>query len=127
MTISELGSLGEFFASIAVLVTLISLVRQMRQNANALLRANVRQSSEQNDRALVELLDEGVADLFLRGLKSLENLSEVERYRFDLVFTMWLKSVEQAFEDFREEYVCSRSTGCLRKLHPRVSDHAWRC
>lgn len=102
MTISELGSLGEFFASIAVLVTLIFLVRQMRQNTNALLRANVRQSTEHNDRALVELLDEGVADIFLRGLKSLENLSEVERYRFDLVFTMWLKSVEQAFEDFRE-------------------------
>jgi len=35
MTISELGSLGEFFASIAVLVTLIFLVRQMRQNTNA--------------------------------------------------------------------------------------------
>lgn len=102
MTISELGSLGEFLASIAVLITLIFLVVQMRQNTMALLRANVRQSTEHNDRALSELLDEGVADIFLRGQKSLANLSEVERYRFDLAFTMWVKSVEQAYADFRE-------------------------
>ncbi|MFT7652306.1 MAG: hypothetical protein ACI9UU_001413 [Candidatus Azotimanducaceae bacterium] len=101
MTIAELGSLGEFFASIAVLVTLIFLVIQMRQNTATIHRANVRQSTEHNDRALVELLDEKVADIFLRGQKSLDDLSEVERYRFDLAFTMWLKSVERAFADHR--------------------------
>ncbi len=32
MSISELGSLGEFIGSIAVLVTLVYLVFQLRQN-----------------------------------------------------------------------------------------------
>ncbi len=102
MTIAELGSLGEFFASIAVLITLIFLVIQMRQNAGTMRRANARQSAEHNNRALAELLDEGVADIFLRGQRSLDDLSEVERYRFDLAFTMWLRTVEQTFAVFRE-------------------------
>ena len=102
MTIVELGSIGEFFASIAVLITLIVLVLQMRQNTKVLLRTNVRQSAEHNDRALAELLDEGVAEIFLRGQRSLANLNDLERYRFDIVFTMWLKSVEQAFIDYQE-------------------------
>ena len=42
MSISELGSLGEFISSIAVLVTLIYLALQIRQNTKA-TRASVRQ------------------------------------------------------------------------------------
>ena len=37
MDISELGALGEFVSSIAVLITLIFLVLQMRQNAKAVV------------------------------------------------------------------------------------------
>lgn len=102
LTVSELGSLGEFFASIAVLVTLVFLVIQMRQNTRTMRRTNVRLSQEHNGRALSELIDEGIAEIFLRGQQSLANLSEVERYRFDLAFTMWLQSVDQAYADNRE-------------------------
>ena len=102
MSIAELGSLGEFFASIAVLITLVFLVIQMRQNTRTMRRTNVRLSMEHNTRALSELIDESVAEIFLRGQKSLDSLSEVERYRFDLAFTMWLQSVDQAFADYRE-------------------------
>jgi hypothetical protein len=86
MTISELGGLGEFLSSIAVLTTLIFLVIQFRQNAKLMRRANARQASDANSRTLVALLDEGVSELFIKGLNSLESLSEVERYRFDNAF-----------------------------------------
>ena len=36
MTIFELGALGEFFGSIAVVVTLIFLILQIRQNTNSM-------------------------------------------------------------------------------------------
>ena len=48
------------------------------------------------------LLDEGVSELFIKGLKSLNSLSEVERYRFDNAFYQWVSSCEQAFVDKRE-------------------------
>ena len=83
MTIFELGALGEFIASIAVIVTLTFLVVELRRNTSATRRANIRQSTDGNSRALNALLDEGVAEIFIRGLKSLDDLSEVERYRFD--------------------------------------------
>ncbi len=102
MTISELGALGEFFASIGVLITLIFLVFQIRQNTLTMRRANLRQASESNSRALGALLDEGVSEIFVRGLKSLDSLSDVERYRFDNAFVQWLNSCEQVFIDQRE-------------------------
>ena len=102
MTISELGALGEFVSSIAVLITLIFLVVQLRQNAKLMRRANVRQANDANSRSLVALLDEGVSELFIKGLNSLESLSEVERHRFDNAFANWLYACEEAFVDQRE-------------------------
>ncbi len=101
MTIFELGALGEFIASIAVIVTLTFLVLELRRNTSATRRANIRQSTDGNSRALNALLDEGVAEIFIRGLKSLDDLSEVERYRFDNSFYQWLNCCEQIFIDHR--------------------------
>ena len=42
MTIAELGAIGEFVGSIAVLVTLIYLAVQIRQNTKALSAASIR-------------------------------------------------------------------------------------
>lgn len=43
MTLSELGSIGEFVSGIAVVITLIHLSVQIRQNS-ATTRADIRQS-----------------------------------------------------------------------------------
>ena len=102
MSIMELGAMGEFLSSIAVLITLIFLVVQLRQNSKLMRRANVRQANDANSRSLVALLDEGVSKLFIKGLNSLESLSEVERYRFDNAFANWLYACEEAFVDERE-------------------------
>ena len=102
MAISELGALGEFLSSVVVMITLIFLVMQMRQTTTLMRRANVRQAGDANSRALAALLDEGVSELFIKGLKSLDSLSEVERYRFDNAFANWLYACEEAFTDQRD-------------------------
>jgi len=102
MDISELGALGEFVSSIAVLITLIFLVLQMRQNARLMRRDNARKAHDTNSQALAGLLDAGVSELFIKGLNSLDSLSEVERYRFDNAFANWMLGCEQAFLDQRE-------------------------
>ena len=118
MTIAELGSLGEFFASLAVLITLVFLVIQMRQNTSTMRRTNARHAFENNSIALAALLDEGVSELFIRGLNSLDNLSEVERYRFDAAFTMWLQACEQTFIDYRDGTLGSDQVVVLENAIP---------
>lgn len=103
MTISEIVTISEIAASIAVVVTLIFLIIQMRQNAKMLTRSNARQTVADHNGALQSLLDKEISELFLRGNnKGLQTLSLEERYRFDLAYTIWLSSVEQAFADHRE-------------------------
>ncbi len=63
MTIQDLGAIGEFVASIAVLVTLLFLVVQMRQNTVILKRTSVRQAASEHTNALrIASLDGEIAD-----------------------------------------------------------------
>ncbi len=52
MTILEFGALGEFVASIAVLITLVFLTLQMKQKTRMLIRANARQTPSDHVNAL---------------------------------------------------------------------------
>ena len=99
MNLSTLAQLGEFFGGIAVLITLIYLVVQIKQNTNALQRTSARQTSMQNSLALRAQVDH--AELFATGLDELNNLSVGERWRFDVIWAMWFQGVEQTFEDVR--------------------------
>lgn len=103
MTIVEIGVVSEIAASIAVVITLIFLIVQMRQNTKMLIRANARQTSSDHRGSLENLLNKDVSELFLRGNNDgLAALSLEERYRFDLAYTIWLQSCEQAYADYKE-------------------------
>ena len=86
MNWDAIGAIGEIVGATGVIVTLIYLAVQIRQNTSATNRTNVRNVLESNNSALSSLLDESVSEIFVRGLKSLEGLNEVERYRFDNAF-----------------------------------------
>ena len=102
MEISELGAIGEFVSSIAVLVTLIFLTLETRRNSRLLSRANSRSAIENNREALSQLIDREVSELFYRGnLEGLRSLDPEERYRFDIAYVIWLQAAEQAFADAR--------------------------
>lgn len=105
MTITELGSAGEFIASIAVLITLIFLVLETRSNTRILIRANARATYQQEGDALRAAMDGEIAEVYIRGLnQGLETLTEVERYRFDLTLVTWLHAVESAYADYQDGY-----------------------
>jgi hypothetical protein len=105
MTISELGSIGEFVASIAVLITLIVLVVETRNNTKILIRANARATYDQEGDALRAAMDGEIAEIYIRGHnEGLDSLTPVERYRFDLTLVTWLHAVESAYDDYRDGY-----------------------
>ncbi len=102
MNWEAIGAIGEIIGAAGVIVTLVYLAVQIRQNTAATNRANVKDVFQSNSAALTSLLEESVSEIFVKGLKSLESLNEVERYRFDNAFYQWINSCEQAFIDNRE-------------------------
>jgi hypothetical protein len=87
MTVIELGALGEFISSIAVVITVVYLAMQIRQtrqgldaNTTAILSANEISGNENTLRHLERLYsDEKLADIVGRGLRDLGQL-QVNRY-----------------------------------------------
>lgn len=102
MGIAELGAIGEFVSSIAVLITLVILTLEMRRNSKLLVRANARQTASDGAHALSEVLDERVSGIVRRGCtEGLSVLDPDERYRLDLALCVRLYPLEQAFADYR--------------------------
>ena len=92
MSISELGSLGEFVSSIAVVVTLLFLGLQVRQS-NILARRNelnIGHSQVSHLRiALAEHAD--LAEIMVQGMPSATSLGPADQLRFHCVVseTFW--------------------------------------
>ena len=94
-----IAAIGEIVSALAVVVSLVFVGFQVRQNTVATERANARQTASDHERSLVNFLDEKIADIVLRGLEGLDGLTQVERYRFDIATSIWLEAIEQAFAD----------------------------
>jgi hypothetical protein len=95
MSLEDLGNIGEFVAAVAVLVSLIYLAVQIRQNTRTVRAAAFQQvvdsladftSSLSRDRELIEIVIKGNADF--------ESLDEVERTRFDFAFISFFRRAE---------------------------------
>ena len=88
-----LGNLGEFFGSLAVMVTLIILLVQVRQSAKAVEESNRLQRAATVDRhsdsishwRSVITSDESLAEIWHRA-RTGEKLNEVERLRLNFLF-----------------------------------------
>lgn len=94
MTIEQLGSIGEFVAAIAVLLSLIYVGFQIRQNTAELRQAAFRDvfQSYSNNRRLI-FAEADLADLLINAKeKSVSELSEVDRLRLDSFYAeqIWI-------------------------------------
>jgi len=100
MTISELGSIGEFIGSIAVLVTLVYLVFQLRQNTLSMrsqsryfvleaLNADMRQVQEREFFEAAERANR-------------EDATEQDRLGFAMYINGWLSHLEMLFLEVRD-------------------------
>jgi hypothetical protein len=83
MTLSDLAAIGSFISGLAVVVTLIFLLLQMRQNTRA-IKAAASQAHAANYQSLVASVIDNVevARLWRVGLGGIENLNDDEKVRF---------------------------------------------
>jgi hypothetical protein len=99
MNWDAVAAVGEMVGALAVVISLVFVGIQVRQNTVVAGRSNARQTATDHQRSLENFLEETMADITLRGLEGLEGLTEIERYRFDIAISVWLEAIEQAFAD----------------------------
>ena len=101
MNWDAISGVAESIGALGVIASLIYVGYQIRGNTIAAERSNARQTASDHARAVLSLQDEQTADIALRGMADLDALSPVEQYRFDLLMTVWLEAIEQAYADYR--------------------------
>ena len=91
MSISDLGSLGEFVSSIAVLVTLIYLALQIRQNTYATRAVSHHAITDALNQLNLTLgKDDVVAQIWITGMNDRSSLSDVQREQFDALLRAYM-------------------------------------
>ena len=118
MTLQDLGSIGEFVAAIATLITLIYLAVQIRQNTGSVRSATAQSASD----AIVGMNsliagDRNLAELMLAAVQEPKKLDLVDQLRFSALIsntfitfgTMFLQNrlglIQSEFWQSRERYL----------------------
>ncbi len=96
LDITTLAAWGEFIGGIAVVVSLIYLAGQIRQNSN-LLEAAAEDSRMQTFNASTALIvgDPEIARIFWDGIEDREALSKADQRRFDPFIQMQYQTFAQ--------------------------------
>jgi len=101
-SIQDLGAAGEFIAAIAVVITLIFLTLQIRQNTAVARTAAMRSTYEQYDRFRTATFDPELAELWIKGLAN-EHLTEpADNVRFSNLLAMLTYGAQSNWECVRQ-------------------------
>ncbi len=87
-TLQDLGSLGEFVGALGVVISLVYLARQMRQNTTSVRAASFNSMTENSLRLLEPSFRDGdFADFLHRAQRDPSSLSPMEVVRWDAYMT----------------------------------------
>jgi hypothetical protein len=106
MTLSDLGNLGEFISAVAVVVSLLYLAAQVRQNTR-MMRVSTHQALNAgwNSLNVAYGSDPGVSTLLERGSQDYSQLNRDERFRYTLLMRAIFSSHNDMFLSVREGLV----------------------
>ncbi len=101
MPLDQIANVAEISAAALVIVTLIYVGIQIKQNTDT-LKANTAHNTAEDFSALYLILAERgeVANIFLRGAQDFEALESVERLRFYAYFHKFFRTFENAYYQF---------------------------
>ena len=119
-TVQDLGAVGEFVGAIAVLVTLIYLAYQTRQNGK-MAETEYHRDSVSLAGPVMEWIakDESLAKVLREGLIDLRALNDGERMRFGALMTSFVLSFKASMESY-DRGVMDRPTYEAWELHVAV-------
>ena len=95
MTLGDLASLSEILGAVAVVVTLIYLSYQVRQNTRAVRTDAYQQATQQLwESANVIAQDSELTSIVYKGTVAFDEVADEERFRFQLVISSFLFGTE---------------------------------
>ena len=106
-TAQVLGNFGEFFGAIAVVVTLIFLTLQVRQNTRQMRRAEMNAASTQFSLPRMAIVsDRSLAELLHKAIRTPDEIDQVDQLQVDMwlgeqmnaMFHAWDRSHTGSFE-----------------------------
>ena len=101
MTLLEWGALGELIGGIGIIVSLIYVGLQVKQNTAALQVSTVHDTMEDfADLYLVPAQNREFADIFFKGLQDISALEGVDRLRFYSYLHKFFRTSENAHYQF---------------------------
>ena len=106
MTIQDWGAIGEIIGGVAVLVSLIYLAFQIRQNTREVARGVEATRLDAFERSVASgnrirellILNPDLSSLFLRGLHDFHGLDRAEKFRMNML-------LRNMFSEFQSAYV----------------------
>ncbi len=103
MTLQDLGNIGEFVAAVGVIVSLVYLATQIRQNTRA-VRSSAQQEILGDMSAFISLVtgDSDTASFYELGLADSRDLSRAERLRFSLLLTRFFYGFSRVYDLHRD-------------------------
>jgi hypothetical protein len=132
LDITTLAAWGEFIGGIAVVVSLIYLASQIRQNSK-LLRVSTASATTANLTPVsgMAVQDPEVGRIWEDGTADRESLSQDDRRRFDLLMARYLAGSLQQYEFIREGIALPLSAelgeqGLGWQMQQRGAQHWWR-
>src|SRR5262249_141336 len=103
MSLNDLANIGQVIGAIAVVISLIYVAFQIRQNTNA-VRSATAQTVHEHFAKWYHLVaaDDELAQIVPKGLRDYASLSEKERVRLVPTFMAFLSYPQKAFRKWRE-------------------------
>lgn len=121
MSIQDWGAVGEIIGAITVIVTLIYLATQIRQNTRQIRsEGHVRVTDSYNDVISQLLGDDALFKLVVRGCQDWESLSAFEQSRFHLFFHQHLMHLRMAYQLHDKEAMDADVYNSVEDLHINV-------
>jgi hypothetical protein len=102
MSLEDLGNIGEFVAAVAVIVSLIYLAVQIRQNTTSVRLSNYLSSETMESNLFGRVVENAnLARLYRIGRTDFDALNEDERLRFTALMSLHFRAYEQMFLQHR--------------------------
>lgn len=98
MTLQDLGSIGEFLGSLGVIISLIYLAIQIRQNTRSVRAATHQAFVEVNSSFAALLLNnDSMARVYRIGIDDYSKLNEDEQVQFDMLMVTYFRNMQSLF------------------------------
>lgn len=109
MNIGELANYAEVIGGVAVLISLIYVAIQIRQNTAVVRTSNYADLSfkvSEFNQMIAE--NDELADIYTRGTESYQNLSEIEQIRFNMTVSRLMQAIQAMFHLRQRGYIDSK-------------------